>query len=50
MDAVTTGGGIQTPARTGRRVAALDALRGLTLLSMIAYHSCSGVEFLFHID
>ena len=50
MDAVTTGGGIQTPARTGRRVAALDALRGLTLLSMIAYHTCWDLVYLFHMD
>ena len=32
------------------RVAALDALRGLTILSMIAYHGCWDLVYLFRMD
>ena len=32
------------------RVSALDALRGLTILSMIAYHGCWDLVYLFHMD
>ena len=36
--------------RPRRRIAALDALRGLTLLSMIAYHTCWDLVYLFRMD
>ena len=42
---------LQTNNQTGRRrIAALDALRGLTLLSMIAYHACWDLVYLFGAD
>lgn len=37
------------PAQTGR-VAALDGLRGLTMLSMMAYHACWDLVYLFRAD
>ena len=33
-----------------RRIAALDTLRGLTLVSMIAYHACWDLVYLFRMD
>ena len=36
--------------RDVRRWAALDNLRGLTLLSMIAYHACWDMVYLFGAD
>ena len=33
-----------------QRIAALDVLRGLTLLSMIAYHTCWDLVYLFRMD
>ena len=36
--------------RTQNRYALLDALRGLTLVSMIAYHTCWDLVYLFHMD
>ena len=47
MSTVTTA---QPPVRPRRRIAALDALRGLTLLSMIAYHTCWDLVYLFGMD
>lgn len=47
MSTVTTA---QPPVRPRRRIAALDALRGLTLLSMIAYHTCWDLVYLFGVD
>ena len=47
MSTVTT---TQPPVRPRRRIAALDALRGLTLLSMIAYHTCWDLVYLFGMD
>ena len=32
------------------RIAALDTLRGLTLVSMIAYHTCWDLVYLFGMD
>ena len=40
----------QPAVRPRRRIAALDALRGLTLLSMIAYHTCWDLVYLFGMD
>ena len=42
--------GTRTLVRPRRRIAALDALRGLTLVSMIAYHACWDLVYLFHAD
>ena len=42
--------GTRTRVRPRRRIAALDALRGLTLVSMIAYHACWDLVYLFHAD
>ena len=35
---------------TRGRVAALDALRGLTILSMAAYHACWDLVYIFRMD
>jgi len=42
--------GTRTLVRPRRRIASLDALRGLTLVSMIAYHACWDLVYLFHAD
>ena len=42
--------GTRTLVRPRRRIASLDALRGLTLVSMIAYHACCDLVYLFHAD
>ena len=42
--------GTRTLVRPRRRIAYLDALRGLTLVSMIAYHACWDLVYLFHAD
>lgn len=47
MDHGETAAALQKPQR---RIAALDALRGLTLLSMIAYHTCWDLVYLFRMD
>ena len=40
----------QREAGRARRIAALDTLRGLMLVSMIAYHACWDLVYLFHRD
>ena len=42
--------GTRTLVRPRRRIASLDALRGLTLVSMIAYHACWDLVYLVHAD
>ena len=42
--------GTRTLVRPRRRIASLDALRGLTLVSMIGYHACWDLVYLFHAD
>ena len=44
------GGTAAVLRRPQRRIAALDALRGLNLLSMIAYHTCWDLVYLFGMD
>ena len=44
------GGTAAVLRRPQRRIAALDALRGLNLLSMIAYHICWDLVYLFGMD
>ena len=44
------GVGMQSTERVRGRVAALDTLRGLTILSMAAYHGCWDLVYLFHMD
>ena len=39
--------GTRTLVRPRRRIASLDALRGLTLVSMIAYHACWHMVYLY---